>query len=50
MGMTLAQIRGYAAAVARISARRLADAAVAVRVGMADDKSYRRFMKDLDRI
>ena len=45
--MTLAQVRGYAAALASIEAERLRLAAIAARAGQADDKSWRAWLKSL---
>lgn len=45
MDMTLAQVRGYGRALALLEADKLKMAAVAVRAGMADDKSWRAWLK-----
>ena len=48
MQMTLAQFNGFSAAVARDDKRRFADACATTRIGMAEDKSYRKVMDKLD--
>lgn len=48
MRMTLAQFNGFSKAVAREDKRRLADAAAATRIGMADGKDYRKAMDKLE--
>lgn len=48
MRMTLAQFNGFAKAVAREEKRRFADGAAAIRIGMAEDKDYRKIMDKLE--
>ncbi|WP_157648496.1 hypothetical protein [Thiobacillus denitrificans] len=48
MQMTLAQFHGFLAAVGRDETRRFADACATVRIGMADEKSYRKVMEKLE--
>lgn len=48
MAMTLAQFNGFSAAVTRDDKRRFADACATTRIGMAEDKSYRKVMDKLD--
>jgi hypothetical protein len=43
--MTLAQVRAYGAALARLETERLRLAALAVRAGMADEKGWRAWLK-----
>lgn len=45
--MTLAQVRGHAAALARLEAERLKAAAIAARAGMADEKGWKAWVKDI---
>lgn len=45
MNMTLAQVRGYGRALALIETEKLKAAAVAVRAGMADEKSWKAWLK-----
>lgn len=48
MRMTLAQFNGFSMAVMREEKRRFADAAATTRIGMAEDKDYRKIMDKLD--
>lgn len=42
--MTLAQVRGYGAALAKLEAEKLKVAAIAVRAGMADEKDWKAWL------
>lgn len=48
MRMTLAQFSGFCEAVAREDKRRFADACASVRIGMAEEKSYRKAMDQIE--
>lgn len=47
MEMTLAQVRGYGRALALLEADKLKVAAMAVRAGMADDKGWKAWLKQI---
>lgn len=47
MEMTLAQVKGYSEALARLEAERAKMAAVAVRAGMADEKGWKAWLKSI---
>lgn len=47
--MTLAQVRGYAAALAALEAERLKASALAVRAGMADEKGWRAWCAAIEK-
>jgi hypothetical protein len=45
--MTLAQVRGYGAALAKLETERLKLAAIASRAGQADEKGWKSWVKGL---
>ncbi len=45
--MTLDQVNGYAEALARLEKGRLKEAALAVRAGMASEKGWKAWLKEL---
>lgn len=47
--MTLAQVNGYANALAGIETEKIRSAAIAARAAHAPDKAWDKFLKELDR-
>jgi hypothetical protein len=49
MGYTLAQIRSFSSAIARIERERIIGHALAARAGMADEKGWTRWLDTFNR-